>query len=163
MSAGAGRCICRRADSLHAAFHRLQVDAFPISHRPLKPPALPSARRPSSLPVLLGGLAAAAALGGGCYWAATHAATQPALAAAKQYLAGSVLAKSGFFAAFRCAALGPLGALRWTCCRGRDGAAGRDARCISQAPALDPENRTPPDASPPSPNSPPLPPTASSS
>lgn len=56
----------------------------------------------SSLPLLLGGVGLAAALGGGAYWAGTHPAAAPALAAVNHYLSSSRLAKSGFFAAFRC-------------------------------------------------------------
>ena len=57
--------------------------------------------RPSSAPWLIGGLAVAAAAAGGGYWAVTAGAAAPLLAAATHYLARSVLAKSGFFAAFR--------------------------------------------------------------
>lgn len=53
------------------------------------------------MPLLLGGLALAAALGAGGYWVATHEAAAPVLATIKHHLASSVLAKSGFFAAFR--------------------------------------------------------------
>lgn len=65
------------------------------------------------MPLLLGGLALTAALGAGGYWVATHEAAAPMLAAIKHHLASSVLAKSGFFAAFRC---GGMELLLAACC-----------------------------------------------
>lgn len=61
------------------------------------------------MPLLVGGVALAAALGAGGYWVATHEAAAPLLAAVKHHLASSVLAKSGFFAAFR------WGTCSWCC------------------------------------------------
>lgn len=68
-----------------------------------------SAPKSSSMPLLLGGLALTAALGAGGYWVATHEAAAPMLAAIKHHLASSVLAKSGFFAAFSLIFLSELG------------------------------------------------------
>lgn len=71
---------------------------------------LPPCSGKNGAPLLLAGAAAlAAALGGGAYWLTSHPSAAPLLLAIKEYLASSVLAKSGFFAAFRCVLLGVVG------------------------------------------------------
>lgn len=66
--------------------------------------------RPVSLMWVAGGLAAVAAAGG---WAIISGTAASLLAALKHYLASSMLAKSGFFAAFRWG----LGATLLRCCQ----------------------------------------------
>lgn len=105
-----------RGDACHRDQPACQTDVPCITHPCfiLYPSTHYTSSGGNRLPLLLGGVGLAAALGGSAYWAVAHPAAAPALAAVKHYLASSAIAKSGFFAAFRCLLL--VACCRRGCC-----------------------------------------------